>query len=108
MPKYNNKKVEADGYKFDSKREYQRYCELKLMNKAKRIKGLMVHPKFLLLEGFKIGKKRFQPMYYIADFSYEQNGVFVVEDVKGVRTEAFNLKAKLFASKYGFEIRIVR
>ena len=35
--KYYNKKVEVDGQKFDSKKEYQRWLELKLMERAGEI-----------------------------------------------------------------------
>ena len=38
--KYGAKKIEADGLTFDSKKEYARWCELKLLEKAKEISGL--------------------------------------------------------------------
>ena len=38
--KYGNKKYEVDGIKFDSKREANRYRELKVFEKAKLIKDL--------------------------------------------------------------------
>ena len=36
---------------------------------------------------------------------YYENGQYVVEDVKGYRTEVYKLKAKLFAYRYGFQIK---
>ena len=36
-PKYRNIKTTIDGITFDSKRESIRYCELKLLAKAKKI-----------------------------------------------------------------------
>lgn len=108
MSKYNARKTVIDGYTFDSMKEGRRYVDLKLMQSAKKIRGLEIHPKYLLIDGFSIGKKRFKPVYYIRDFAYYENGRFIVEDVKGVETDVFKLKAKLFRKKYGFEIKIVR
>ena len=40
MTKYKNKKVSVDGIEFDSKLEANRYCELKLLQRANEIKNL--------------------------------------------------------------------
>lgn len=45
QPKYNNKKVVYDNIKFDSKKEMIRYTELKLLEKAKKIKDLELQKK---------------------------------------------------------------
>tara|TARA_R100000808_G_C2152315_1_gene161664 strand:+ start:589 stop:951 length:363 start_codon:yes stop_codon:yes gene_type:complete len=42
------KRVEADGYKFDSQSEYTYYVTLKLKQAAKVIRDLEVHPKVKL------------------------------------------------------------
>ena len=99
--KYNAKKIEIDGYIFDSVAEGNRYCELKLLQKQKYIKGLMVHPRFELLGKFKCKGKIIKPIYYEADFMYQEGDKTVVEDVKGVLTKEYKLKKKLFLSKYG-------
>ena len=100
--KYKAKKTEIDGIKFDSKREMNRYCELKLLEKAKEISNLQLQPKFLLIDGFKYKGKKIQAMNYIADFQYiEKDGTEVVEDVKGFKTKEYNIKKKLFLHKYG-------
>jgi hypothetical protein len=40
---------------------------------------------------------------------YEDNGKTVVEDVKGVETEVFKLKKKIFEYKYpNLELKIIR
>ena len=51
--KYKNKKVTVNGKVFDSKKEAQRYQELKLLEKSGIIKDLELQKRFILLEGFK-------------------------------------------------------
>jgi hypothetical protein len=109
--KYGNRKVEVDGYKFDSVAESLRYQELKLMEYAGEIVELKPpHPKYLLQEGFMCDGKRVQPVYYIADFEYVDSitGELITEDVKGVETAVFRLKHKLFMRRYKRAIRLVR
>lgn len=111
MSKYHNKKMIIDGIRFDSKREAERYIELKCMEKQGEISELVIHPKFVLLPGFKYHGKTERAVTYTADFMYkEKNGNKVAEDVKGVRTEVFNIKRKFFLFQYGkeFDFRIVR
>jgi hypothetical protein len=99
--KYKNIRIEADGYKFDSKKEAARYQTLKLTEQSEQIVNLRVHPKFVLQEGFKKGGKYYRPMYYYADFSYQlKSGEFIVEDCKGYVTPEFKMKQKLFEAKY--------
>jgi hypothetical protein len=46
---------------------------------------------------------------YRADFTYSEDGQFVAEDVKGVATAVFGIKAKLFRDNYpDIELRVVR
>ena len=80
--KYKNKKVEIDGIKFDSKKEANRYCELKLLERAGKIFDLKLQPRFLLQENFKYKNKTYRKIEYVADFEYTENGQTVVEDVK--------------------------
>lgn len=98
--KYGNKKTVVDGIKFDSKKEADRYLVLKYMLKNKEIEELQLQPKFLLQDSYKYRGKTVRKIYYIADFSYKQNGALVVEDVKGKKTEVYKLKKKLFLYKY--------
>ena len=46
--KYRNVLCEADGLKFKSKLERQRYLDLKALEHAKIISDLQVHPKFAI------------------------------------------------------------
>ena len=56
--KYRNIKTEVDGIKFDSKREAQRYQELKLLEKGGVISNLELQPKFELLPANKDKKNK--------------------------------------------------
>lgn len=106
--KYGNRKVQLDGYVFDSQAEANRYCDLKLLECNGDIEGLEVHPKYLLQEGFRDCKGTWvPPITYAADFRYVEGGQSVVEDVKGVQTEAFRLKRALFLRRYGLPLLIV-
>lgn len=109
MNKYRNKKVQVDMYVFDSIAESRRYKELKLLERAGKIQNLELQPHFLLQESFKKNGKTFRKIEYIADFKYIENGKIIVEDVKGIQTDVFKLKHKLFEKKYpDLELRIIK
>lgn len=96
--KYRAIKTIVDGIKFDSKKEARRYQELKLMEKSGSITNLELQPRYdLKVNLVKCG-------FYKADFRYFENGKEVVEDVKGMKTPAYNLKKKLIKAIYGIEI----
>lgn len=100
--KYHNKKTTVDGIAFDSAAEARRYAELKLLERAGKIKDLKLQPMFELLPAFQKNGKRYRKTTYIADFSYFDNESMknVVEDVKGVKTQIYSLKKKLFEYRY--------
>ena len=104
MSKYRNKPVTIDGIRFASEKEGIRYCELKLLHQAGEIHKLRTHPRYTLLEPFEVKGVMYRGIVYEADFSYTENGVQVVEDVKGKRTAVFNIKEKLFMQRYGDDI----
>lgn len=83
-------KPTLDGFVFDSSGELKRYCELKLLVRAKQIKGLEVHPKFVLKKATKndFGQK-ISKWTYTADFGYycNVNQCKVVEDIKSLRVD---------------------
>lgn len=110
--KYNAKKIKIDGHTFDSKREAQRYCELKLFLRAGEIRNLVLQPRFLLQDEFfdKNGVKH-KKIEYVADFLYiDKNGKAIVEDVKGVLTDVYKIKKKMFLKKYDeqYEFREIK
>jgi Protein of unknown function (DUF1064) len=84
--KYGNRRTVVDGITFASKKEARRWQELKLLRIAKVITGLEQQPRFPIIIS---GKRVFT---YVGDFMYFENGVKVVEDVKGVKTDAFRIK----------------
>lgn len=109
MNKYRNKKVIVDEKEFDSKREGNRYKELKLLERAGEIKNLELQPRFLLQDSFKKNGRTFRKIEYVADFKYIENGKTIVEDVKGMQTDVFKLKHKIFEKVYpDLELRIIK
>ena len=98
MSKYRSKKIIIDGISFDSKREGNRYCELKLLEKAGKIKDLKLQEQFELQPSFRKNGKTIRAITYVADFTYLdlETNRNVVEDVKGFKTDVYMLKRKLF------------
>jgi len=120
--KYGNKKIQAHGQVFDSKYEYNRFCELSMLERAGEITNLQRQVPYLLLpeqrapstEVYKKGSRAGQPkpgpvlerrVVYIADFVYQENGETVVEDAKGMRTKEYVLKRKMMLYRYGIRIK---
>lgn len=98
--KYKNKKTQVDMYIFDSVLEAKRYKQLALLERAGEISNLRLQVPFLLQESFRKNNKTYRKIEYIADFVYEQNGQTIVEDTKGIKTDVFKIKQKLFEYKY--------
>lgn len=96
--KYGNRKVQAHGHTFDSMAEYRRYLQLIDMQNCEQIEDLEVHPEFTVLLPFVDNEgKKVRAIKYEGDFMYKEvGGKPVVEDVKGVRTELYRVKVKLF------------
>lgn len=128
--KLNNQSITIDGIEFDSKKEGNRYCELKLLQQSGEISNLELQKRYELIpaqyetietgEYYKVGAKKGQPktkqvcieqsVVYIADFVYQENGQTVVEDVKGFRDTSsatyakFVLKRKMMLWIHGIRI----
>jgi hypothetical protein len=99
--KYRNVKVDTPDGRFDSKREYDRWCQLRVCERAGPISNLRRQVRYpLVVNGVKIAT-------YAADMVYEQGGATVVEDVKAIRTQAYILKRKLMRALYGIDIKEV-
>ena len=122
--KYNSRKVIRDGMTFDSVKEYRRYCELKLLEKAGAITELETQKPFELIpaqyetferygkkgQRLKDGKRCIEKsVVYNADFYYKENGVEVVEDTKSeaTKTKDYIIKRKLMLKVYGIKIKEV-
>ena len=103
--KYHNTKTVADGIKFDSKLEAERYAQLKILERAGVIRDLELQPEYELIPSFKKNGKTWRKTVYKADFRYilADGDRIIIEDVKGstaVITDVFRLKKKLFEYKY--------
>lgn len=103
MRKYRNIKVG----KYDSKKEKNRADLLKILEKQGEISHLKEQVKFELIPSLRInGKLIERSCSYIADFTYcDVHGNFIVEDVKGVRTEVYKIKKKLMLQVHGIRIK---
>jgi hypothetical protein len=105
MSKYNSRKVKADGMIFDSRREFLRWNELVLLQKAGKISNLQRQVKFELIPSQKAeGKVVERQCSYTADFVYEQDGKVIVEDTKGFKTKDYIIKRKLMLWLRGIRI----
>ena len=121
--RYNHTKVEVNGLKFDSKKEYQRYLVLKEAEDRGAISDLRTQVKFELIPAVveeyiehlktkdKIKTRTLQlAITWTADFVYQKDGEEVVEDVKpskALLSDRFVIKEKLFFWKYRKKIRLV-
>ena len=125
MSKYKAKKTIVDGIIFDSQKEAQRWCELRLLEKAGVIKNLQRQVPFVIIptqyeEVVRFSQKTGKQLksktkvaekvcLYYADFTYLENENLVVEDVKGCKKgEAYDLfviKRKLMLERYGIKIK---
>lgn len=104
--KYKNQKTIINNIKFDSKKEANRFVYLNMLLKANEIKDLELQKEFILQEAFDKNNKHYRKISYIADFYYFdlKRNRWIVEDIKGIRTEVYKLKKKLFEYKYDLEI----
>ena len=123
--KYHNTKIEIDGQKFDSKREYGRWSFLKIMEQQGLITDLRRQVKYELVPPIietevvhlktkdkSVEKTVQRAIEYVADFVYMKDGKTVVEDMKasskrGAIDKVFLIKEKLFRYRYGFNIKRV-
>lgn len=115
--KYNAKKVVVGDEKFDSKKEYRRWRELKLLEQSGAISGLQRQVEFELIPTQRrlkwdtkkrksVYKVIERPVKYIADFAYmDAIEGLIVEDVKGLRTSVYILKRKLMLYLKNIEIK---
>jgi hypothetical protein len=100
--KYGARKVTApDGQVFDSQKEYNRWCNLRLLERAGRISDLKRQVSYELIP--KQNGER--ACTYVADFVYLENGELVVEDCKGFRTEGYKVKRKLMLWVHNIKIK---
>ena len=126
MTKYNNRKtMTADGIWHASEFEAARWCELKLLERAGKIKDLQRQVEYELIpaqyetyeryskkgqrlkDGCKLIERR---CCYVADFEYTDvaTGQKVVEDTKGFSTKDFVIKRKLMLLVHGIKLHVIK
>lgn len=123
--KYNNKKFEINGIKYDSKREYQRHLVLLDAEEKGLISALELHPTYELVpnqytKGIKHLKTKDKEINilleerikYIADFRYIKDNKIVVEDVKisdnpRLKPKEYIIKRKLLLYVFGIKLKEV-
>ncbi len=99
----NIRTTSADGHSFASKKEADRYEQLRMLERAEQIAGLELQKRYRLVVNDVLITN------YIADFSYQEGWKRVVEDVKSpaTRTRLYLVKKQLMLACYGIEIREV-
>lgn len=105
--KHRNQKVKTEEGTFDSKKEYGRYCQLKMMQAAGKIQELKRQVPFILVPGVMIHGRKKPDAKYFADFVYQENGQLVIEDTKSPITRqdpVYRLKIHLLKHVFGYEV----
>jgi len=98
--KYGAKKTYCKAkHLHDSGKEATRCDQLNLLRKGGIITCLKQQPRFVLLKGFWYRHDKIRPICYFADFSYKEEGVLVIEDVKGRLTDVYKMKKKMLLDK---------
>ena len=99
--KYHAKKTTINGTTYDSKKEAKRGVELEHLERIGAIQNLQRQVSFILQEAYTNNKgEHIRAITYVADFVYEQGSKTIVEDTKGIQTDVFKIKKKLFEKKY--------
>lgn len=98
--KYRNKKttrvVNGEVVEFDSLKEARHYDKLYLELKAGLISNLVLQPKYDLIPTVNWNGKKLRKITYSPDFRYVKNGKTYVIDVKGMLTDVYKIKMRLF------------
>ena len=102
--KYNAKKVEYQGMKFDSAFELKCWQYLEELASEGKIKDLNRQIKFELLPANSV----YRALTYVADFTFYVNDRYIVADAKGLVLPEFKIKQKIFFDKYGNQIYIFK
>lgn len=106
--KYHAIKTIVDGIMFHSKKEAKRYQELRLLEKAGKISNLETQVRYTLIPKDELGRA----VEYVCDFGYYEQQPdkiplwqWVIEDVKGFRTDVYKLKRRMLFKEMGLVIR---
>jgi hypothetical protein len=104
--------VQVDGIWFDSKAESQYYLILKSLKQEGKVKEFKCQVSYELIPGYRDSTgKKIRNTQYIADFVVTYpDGTEEVIDVKGsrgIQTDVFKIKKKLFEWIYKIPLKIV-
>ena len=102
--KYNAKKVEYNGIKFDSQFELKCWIYLEQLVKEDKIKNLQRQVKFNLIPANSV----YRALNYVADFTFNVGDRYIVADAKGLILPEFKIKQKIFFDKYKNQIYIFK
>lgn len=106
--KYGNKKVVHDGITFDSAMEAKYYDHLKRLQAQGIVTSFVLQPRFVLLPKFEKNGKKYREIGYNADFTvYYADGHTEVVDIKGMVTQQFELRKKLFEYRFPHELKLL-
>ena len=107
-PKYNNKKVVIDGITFDSKKEAQRWQQLRLAEASGAISELQRQVAYEIAPSVVLDGRKRPARRFVADFQYKRaedgSVALVVEDTKGFRTDMYRMKRHLMKAVHGIEV----
>ena len=99
--KFHSIKAVINNIQFDSLNESRYYIEVLNGIKNKKIKSYELQKPYELIPAYTKNGHKIRKMEYLADFVLKMtDGSTKVVDVKGVETDVFKLKKKLFEYKY--------
>lgn len=106
-----SERTSIEGIVFDSKAELRRWEELKLLEKAGEITGLVRQPRVasMVIDGRQVvirsaGFPNGRPARYTADFAYFQNGNRIWEEYKGRDDRESRFRRAVVEAMFGIEI----
>lgn len=99
--KFGNVKTTVDEITFDSRMESKFYEYAKQLKALGKIKDFKMQVRYEIFPAFKKNGKAWRKVDYVADFVIEHfDGTVEVIDVKGVETDVFKIKQKMFEYKF--------
>ncbi len=84
------------------------YIYLKKLKENGEITDFELQPKFQLQPKFEKNGKKYQAIFYKADFKiFYPDGRIEIVDVKGMTTALFNMKAKMYHYHHDYELKLI-
>ena len=102
--KYNARKIEYNGIKFDSAFELKCWKYLEQLAKEDKITNLQRQVRFEIIPANSV----YRALTYVADFTFYVGDKYIVADAKGLVLPEFKIKQKIFFDKYKNEIHIFK